>query len=370
MHGMTRVVVFAFALLFALSLDVFAFDTGLIPLPPVVLIGAFAAFAALFVGRLPHVFASPLWRVCVAFSMLAMIGFLGHGQDASAWQSVRDAWLAVIFVTVWSLVLADAAHRRAALAAVGVALAVAFALNVYELSHPLQWSAVHGRSAGTFINPNLSALGILAAVVALSASRIGNRACGVALVVAGAAILPTFSRGGIALWFALCFVLLLFSGRFRTRQGVTILAVAAGALVAAFLLLPEEILEVPNVAQRLDVLRGEGFADASSAWRHELVEEGVRLLQERPLLGHGPAKAAYIDLGTSSQGAHNDHLALGINYGLLGLIVWFGYLAHLSRRARLSMLILVGGAALFFHSLLLNRQVLLALVLAESEEAS
>jgi len=358
---MIRFVVFAFGVLFGLRLDVFLAQSGVLPTSALLFIGALGVLSLARLEEIPRLLESPLWRICAAFLLLSMLGFVGPYQDADSWEAVRKSCLSLIYVSAWLLILSDSESRRAVTAALVTAIAVAVGLNVYELAHLGTWSSVLGRSAGTFMNPNLAALGILAATAALEGQLRSNALYGLVLAAAGVGILVTFSRGGVALWAALCLYVLFLSGRFRPRDGALAFGGAAAVVVAAPFLLPREILEVPTVAQRIEVIHGGGFNDYSSHARADLVDAGVRLFTESPLFGHGPARARHIQNGTVVEGLHNQYLAVGVNFGLAGLALWLGYLLRLARAPRWPLFIVVAGAGLTFHGLLFDRQLLLGL---------
>lgn len=366
MPAAARVAVFGAAAFFALGLDVFLHTRAELGAPPVVAVAAAAVFAAFAFRRAPVAAQSGLVRTLAAFAALAAAALLFSGQDDVAWEALRDATLALVFGASWIVLLADPSRRAAASPALAVAVCVSCAMNLYEVFHPLTWSDVYGRSAGTYMNPNLSANAALAFVAALGPRVRRGRTLALLLAVAGTAVVCTLSRLGVVAWLCLSVHLVTFSERFPIGVRVAVASSAAAIVIAAFVFVPGAVRADANVVQRLESLRGSGFADDSSALRLAVAARGLELFAERPILGHGPGPAARIGIGAVELGTHNEFLSVGVGSGVVGLAVYLAFLGFVGLRVGRTPLLYLLLVSLGFHEILLNRQALLALALAES----
>jgi O-antigen ligase len=239
-------------------------------------------------------------------------------------------------------------------------------MNLYEVLNPLTWSSVRGRSAGTFVNPNLSALAILSLAALLATLARRGLVVGLVLAAAGVGVLATFSRSGAAVWVCLTGYFLFGSGRFAMRKRFAVLGLTIAGIVALFVLLPDEILEIPNVSQRLRLLEGRGFGDFSTDERAEVIRRGFARVQEAPLAGHGPGAGTRIQMANGVLGAHNEYLSTWVSHGLIGLLIWCAFLLRVGRRRAAGLAILLALVSLSFHSLLLKRQLLVVMVAFEA----
>ena len=366
MSRWSALLVAGLALLFALGADIFLTGSGSGSAKPLLFTGLVVGLALFRPASYGTVFRFDTWWICLLMLLWSMIGFTGSGQDLSAWGDLRGQMLAFGFVTAWCILLDDPTHRRAAGYALALALACAVLMNLYEVLNPLTWSSVRGRSAGTFVNPNLSALAILSLATLLATRARRGLVLGLVLVAAGAGVLATFSRSGAAVWVCLTGYFLFGSGRFAMRKRFAVLGLTVAGIMALFVLLPDEILEIPNVSQRLRMLEGQGFGDFSTDERAEVLRRGFARVQEAPLAGHGPGAGTRIPMANGVLGAHNEFLATWVSHGLVGLLAWCAFLLRVGRRRAAGLAILLALVSLSFHSLLLKRQLLLVMVAYEA----
>ena len=366
MSRWSATVVAALALLFALAADNYLTGSAEASAKPLLFTAMVVGLALFRPASFSAVFRFDSWWICLLLLLWAMVGFTGPGQDVHAWEALRAQLLAFGFVTAWCILLDDPNHRRAVLVALAVALACAVLMNLYEMARPLTWSSVRGRSAGTFVNPNLSALAILSLAALLATLTRRGLVMGLVLAVAGVGVFATFSRSGAVIWVCLTGYFLFASGRLAMRKRFAVFGLAVTGILALFFLLPDEIVEIPNVSQRLRLIEGQGFGDFSTDERAEVLRRGFAQVKEAPFAGHGPGAGTRIPMASGVLGAHNEYLSTWVSHGLVGLLLWCGFLFRLGRRRAAGFAVLLVLVSLSFHSLLLKRQLLLVLVAYEA----
>lgn len=362
-----RLFVVVLGAFFFLGLDNYLSRAGHGPVPRYAVL-ALAAVALLRIGYLGWAARRRVWRLSLAYLTLALFSFLYSELGTEAWQGVEDHLLALIYLTGWLLLLADARACAALERVVVPVVLAAVALNAYELLHPLSLSRVYGRSAGTYVDPNISAgvLAFLAMYVLLRRRRGASRAWIAGL--AGAGIVFTFSRGGMLAWAAVLLHHLLGRTRRRIREIAVPMAAATAIVAGAFLLLPEEITRVEDIAYRVSPSLGAGIQDPAGRARLELLKRGLEHFAEQPLLGHGPRAAMHIPLGAEFFGPHNEFLALAINFGVAGVAAWAFYLLRTWKAGLAPASVLLCMISLFTHDLMQMRPLLLGMALVESAD--
>jgi O-antigen ligase len=362
-------VVLLFGPFFFLNLDVFLYLQGTGPKPLFAVLAL--AGAAILLARLPgSVPRRPLWRLTLVYAVLAMLGFLDSQLGELGWQSVQDIVLSLIFVSAWFAFLEVESARIALERVMVLGFLAAVAMNLYEVFHPLAMSQVFGRSSGTFLNPNQSALLLGFFSVHLLARGYRPAISLGILILSGLGIFSTFSRGGLASWVVAVVVQLFFIRRIGVARVLLYAGVTIGALVAALSLLPSEIAGSGDVMERLGSVSGSQFQDEASLQRMELLRKGWEKFAERPLLGHGPGAAEQIQIGGEFMGTHNEYLSVAVNAGIAGLLAWLLYLIHGWRHGSRPVVALLAVSSFFTHDLLQFRPLLLGLVLMESSSAA
>jgi O-antigen ligase len=199
------------------------------------------------------------------------------------------------------------------------------ALNIYEFFVPLTFSEVHGRSAGLFVNPNLSGealvLGMILSVIVLPLFWRAPF-----LLLTGIGIFATFSRAGIGAWFLAVGGLLFFTKVVRAKDLVWTFLLSL--LVVGIVLLPklDAILKSmdqagvinKNTEERLAWLTNpSGVSDDSSWSRVYVAQQAWRKFADQPWIGSGT--------GTSHEAfeiaPHNQYLSYMVDHGVVGATI-------------------------------------------------
>lgn len=208
--------------------------------------------------------------------------------------------------------------------------------------------AVPGRAGATFINSNKAGEGLLLAFM-LGAFVLNHSLRSALLLLIVPGIICTFSRSAIIGWI----LVTAYLGLVRIVPRYT-LAVAAAALGVIFLapwamdyLMGRADLagSVDDLVFRLFSLRTANFTDYAAAERAMVLQAGVAMFLEHPLLGAGAGATSFWAMGIST---HNQLVLLAAEYGIPGIVAWISLFAIIWRGCFYSNRKMQMGAAFLF----------------------
>ena len=253
--------------------------------------------------------------------------------------------IALVFVVASVLAMRAELNRTLAIAAFAI-VAVGSALNLYELFVENNvWSIAPGRSAGFYVNPNISAEALvgygLVFLLARSAKFSVADLILMSLVVVG--VFATFSRAGILAGLVLLMATTLMRGQRKHLPRIVLGGVAISLLAFAFAFYVFRNLDLSEDAtvRILSLIEAGGVGDYQED-RGLTALAALELAMEDPLAGAG--------VGTiyeMPEGPHNMFLAMLVDYGIVGLIVYLVVIIRLiliARRAGRNL----SGTILFF----------------------
>ena len=289
-----------------------------------------------------------LWAGCLVLLNLIHLTGLPQGGDVGGAYLIdvrMDAQRALIltriqallFTIVLGFVLYTCTKRSwlatAAVLALLIPCAVLVDFMLPGLWYPVETSgAVLGRAAAMFINPNMAGEAILH-VFLLACVVTPARYRGPLFVLAGAAIVTTFSRSAIIAW-ALLFAFLVYQG--SLSKSTMLITALAGAIAFAYLgqfehyLLSRSELEdaSDNILARLDFFSDINFDDDSSEERASVLKAGWELFLQNPVFGAGAGATHFWSHRGST---HNQLVQLAAEYGLFGIGLWCWMVLNLWR---------------------------------------
>jgi O-Antigen ligase len=276
-------------------------------------------------------------------------------SDRSFDRGAYTSQISVLLVFAVASVLAVQADFDLSLSIAGfVIVAVGAALNLYELLVANNtWSISPGRSGGFYVNPNLSSeallgYGLICLTVRMGTLRIIHLIL-MALVVCG--VFATFSRAGILASLLLLTAAALMRVRRESMMRILCALVVISVLTFWFASYVVANLDLSqDAAVRIDSLLHKGGVGDYAQDRGNATDNALDVIAEYPVLGAG-VNTIY-DMG---EGPHNMFLAVMVDYGLFGLIVYLVLLIRLvmiARRANRDMsgLIWLFGVWLIFFS--------------------
>ncbi|KGF83197.1 hypothetical protein IA69_03005 [Massilia sp. JS1662] len=220
--------------------------------------------------------------------------------------------------------------------------------------------AVLGRAAATFINPTMAGEALLH-VFLLGCVVIGRRWRGPLFLLAGAAVLATFSRSSIIAWGAILVILVARGTLPRSMAVATVAVLAALALCLGSF---ESYLHArdgfegasSNIVSRLEFFSNLKFDDDSSEERAGVVKAGWEIFARNPVFGAGAGSTMF---WVHRGGTHNQLLMFAAEYGVFGIGLWAWLLAILwrgrfmpERGLQLAMVFLFVFMSMFTHQML------------------
>ncbi|MDB5763093.1 MAG: O-antigen ligase like rane protein [Herminiimonas sp.] len=208
-----------------------------------------------------------------------------------------------------------------------LAVAIPFMLAVDFLTPGIFYlpgteGSVPGRSAATFINPNIASESLLLAF--LLACPLFGRYRLPMLLLMGVGIVLTFTRSAIIAWMLLWIYLSLWRIVPRTASGIVLFTMLAATpvLLAGFesyLGGRHDIVDIGNLQERLDFFLNANMNDYSAQERALVLQKGWDLFLSNPILGAGGGATRVWPLQAST---HNQFVMLAAEYGVLGIAVW------------------------------------------------
>ena len=266
----------------------------------------------------------PIVAWCFVYLWVTMVWFMMGSQSEMSWQEVRWRILAIFEILGFLAIFMDARANRFARLTLVVAVHVAVAINVFELFAPNTFSNVSGRSAGLYVNANMSAEALVLGMI-LGVTALPTWYRSVFILLAGAGVCVTYSRAGLIAW-------LIAVGGLMLGKVIGATHVVRTGLIALFLLglvlLPkaDQILTTleragslnPDTQERLAwIMDPLGVQDSSSWSRKSIAREAWERVAEHPFLGGGTG-AVHKGLDIPP---HNQFLSHMIDHGLLGAML-------------------------------------------------
>lgn len=312
---------------------------GLFPAASVLLVRGLTVLALPVLLRpkiLRAILRNPLFAWTVAYLVFSALALLVGPQSPAGVQAFRERIVTAVFlVTMLGIALVPGVHRTLGRLMVAGGLATLLFM-VIDLIRPLTFSAVYGRPAGLYVNPNLTAAALTVAIIA-AAHAIGRRR-ELVLAALGIGVVATLSRGSIA---ALVLILpfLLRSRRARLKPmliglGLLIVTITATGLWEQVV---RTVVESPLGSERLRAITQmdggvltNAFEDASTQQRATAAALAWQYFLDHPLLGAGLGATTDWALPYST---HNIYLRHVAEHGLLGLWIYPLFVWIIARRA-------------------------------------
>jgi len=219
--------------------------------------------------------------------------------------------------------------------------------------------AVLGRAAAMFINPNLAGEAILHIIV-LGFAVLDRRYRMPLFLLAGVAILTTFSRAAIIAWVVL--LGLFIYKKTLPKSAAISLTIAIGILLVfvgsfeSYISSREDFEDAAtNILSRLNFFSSFTFDDDSSEERAGVIQAGWELFLQNPLFGSGAGATHFWRHRGST---HNQLLLLAAEYGVMGILLWGWTLIMLckssffsDRGLRYAMAFLFAFMSMFTHQM-------------------
>lgn len=313
----------------------------------------------------------------ILFTMIASASFILISQaDVYALDVFIQSAEAMALLIMFTLFFRDERIARGATYAVLVVVIFSVLMNYADFFHLLgnkiQFSFVAGRAAGLYVNPNLSGQQLVMGMV-LSLFVIPRKLRWWYCLFVATGMFLTFSRGAILLW-AIAVLGLAWGNVFILPKKLSVTAIGLGAVFLGMALVAGNWVGVfksagldnylnANTSSRI----GQSFLDQndySSNARVQVAEQGLSMSLEKPVFGWGVGATKN---PSTAIAPHNMYLLLGIEYGIVGVLmlvglIWLLWKGGNERSPIIAVLYAVGG--FFSHNNLDQPTVILVLALA------
>ena len=288
---------------------------------------------------------SSVGYIIIPFGLTVVLA-LAFQLDPTAYRGQYGGSTLLIFWPFINLLIMLFAVSIAAIPAVVRHFRYIFILSLTVLTFGVLWdffspgdlSVVPGRAAGFASNPNITA-SLLLTMLIVSVDWKKPSFSNVAIwLVAGAAILPTFSREGLLLYVFTLGAYVVLTVRTRAKAllhalllyGVLAILFASffgsGSISLTHVLGSDTALSSYEAQERLkdyEALLGGDFTSILEDDRVEVGNEFMSIIAQSPILGHGTA----FSLGyPGGQGPHNLYLRQWTDNGVLGLMLLLVFL--------------------------------------------
>jgi hypothetical protein len=250
-----------------------------------------------------------------------MAAFLWSSGSDAALQEVLTRTLSSLQLIAFVVLLADGHVRRIARSAIVVASLGAVAMNLWEITHPMAFSMSLGRSAGFYVNPNITGAALIAGML-LGLPAVPRRLREMYLLIIAVGVFTTLSRGALVCWFIVV-GWLVASRALRGKR--VLLTFAAGATLAGSIvgtmLASGQLGYLAGgaeqfVRQRLSIGNKEQLgADVSASSRSHLALHAIDMFGQRPLGGFGTGATVEWN---EPESTHNIYVRQLAEYGLMG----------------------------------------------------
>ncbi|MGI4719747.1 MAG: O-antigen ligase family protein [Janthinobacterium lividum] len=195
---------------------------------------------------------------------------------------------------------------------------------------------VVGRAAAVYLNPTMAGE-VLLLLCLFACLAVPMRWRAPLLLLAGAAVLTTFSRSAILAWILVLGILA--TCRSLPKSALAVGALAIGAALLGFGMFESYLLSrsdfegaaAGNILARLDFFSNFSLGDDSAAERSEVLRSGWELFLQNPVFGAGAGATQFWE---HRGGTHNQLLMFAAEYGCFGVGLW-AWMAAILWRGRL-----------------------------------
>ncbi|WP_310411670.1 O-antigen ligase family protein [Chamaesiphon sp. OTE_8_metabat_110] len=360
--------------LFFSDLPDYLFVAPVIPIVPLVWIGAIAVLAIPFLKKAANL-PKPLLGWMVFYLLISLLSLMTVSADEISLTDFRSKVLSVLFV-----VMMYSIYQQKSVIQVKYTILVVMLMsvgnNLFELLNPRVFTEVNvGRPAGFYVDPNKTGCALMLAML-LSLTVIKKPYRWISILVAGIGIMATFSRGAILGW-VICTILLVI-GRVICEQRRKVLL---PAIVFIFLLISLNPLRTLtdyfkgdpsganwDIVNRLEEFQNPSLSEDSALERQAVAAGGWISFGRKPFWGNGLASTRKWTVSEVS--THNMYLYHLADNGILGVLFLPGAILSVVYRNRgeertilVCFVVFLGLWGLFSHEVLAERYTLASMAL-------
>lgn len=254
------------------------------------------------------------------------------GDHSVAVMILANVWL----VTVVSMcVLATENWRTVAYRAALAIILIDSGSVLYEALGMAKYSQINGRFAGFLTQPNDSII-VLCLMLGIALTLNRNFWQSVATIAVGAvAVGLTLSRSGMMVFAVMIMVWLLMNVRQNFGKIVIVVAASVPAIIAGVAMLTQMASSRnfgtdKNAKDRIEAIFGGSTDKMESGERMKDLHDAWEAVTQQPVFGHGTGCAS------SHWQPHNQWIAIWLDLGVMGPLMYFSVLAFLTARCAMA----------------------------------
>lgn len=312
--------VFAFAWLVVIGTNVAGYYSESEPYLGAVILAGAAYFLLAFPSEILRLVSFADYLLVLAILLVPILLMLDSDRTFERGEYTSILATASVFVVASVLALRPELNRTVALAAFTIVL-VGTALNLYELFVQNNlWSVAPGRSAGFYLNPNISGEALVGYALVFLVARSDKLSAAdlIVIVLALLGVFATFSRAGILAGFVLFGSVTLMRAERKYIPRIVFGGVALALIGFAFASFVVRNLDLSEDAtvRVLSLMESGGIGDYEED-RGLTALNSLELAMENPIAGAGVGA-----ISEMPEGPHNMFLAMMVEYGFIGLAVY------------------------------------------------
>ena len=283
--------------------------------------------------------ASPFFLWVLAEIIIHSYDMIDGNEAAVQWIMLRDQYfiLAILFGFTTSIARAESYQGIIKILAITIPVLVIIDFVSPGTFYPIGTKmTVLGRASAMYINPTRAAEAILlTCLLAIPVMSLHYRMP--LLLLAGIAIIVTFSRGPIVVWMLFC-IFLLITRKLPKYSFVFFIIIFAilPLLLSIFKIYLQQRQDLAfgfdNILDRLNFFQTRSLNDYSAQERIEVLKAGWRIFLENPVFGAGTGITTFqSNIWPHMVNTHNQIVMAAAEQGILGIALWVWLLVILWR---------------------------------------
>lgn len=202
-------------------------------------------------------------------------------------------------------------------------------LSCIQFFYPSLLSTQSGRATGLYSNPNSNGIALVLGM-SVAASKVPERYRIFYRLLIGAGVLATFSRSSILAWLLVMIIESREVYRGLLRPPYALIASACMVLIAISVFWTPSVIaplssrvESYNLTSRIQFFTSGNLDNNSIRVRQEIAKSAFNEFEKSPFLGRGTGSVLADPILNQAGGTHNIYLEGALDYGMLGMLLYF-----------------------------------------------
>ncbi|WP_310427136.1 O-antigen ligase family protein [Chamaesiphon sp. VAR_48_metabat_135_sub] len=354
--------------LFFSDLPDYLHTTAMLPLNPLAWIGIFIFLSLPFIKKIATI-PKPLIIWMVLYIVISMLSLATISSDEASMKEIRMRVLSLAFLCMMYALYEQKSLKHVKYVILAVVL-MSVGNDFFELLNPKVFTELNvGRPGGFYINPNKSGCALVLGLI-FTIDIVKKQHRWLYLLVVGAGIACTFSRGSLLGW-TLCALFLTIARVLSDKRRTVLISIVSLVLLLA---LTNPLKNAADffggnegaswdVVDRLEQFQNPSLEDDSAKERKAVVGYAWLMFGNHPFWGNGLASTHKWTVSEVS--THNMYLLYMADHGILGFIILPGAIWAVAWRNRgepgfriLCFVVFMSLWGIFSHDILEEKYIL------------